>query len=251
MSQRLLTVSEAADRLGVAPRRVRALAQAGQLTAVRTGSGWLVDVDSVARRAVMNELGIADASTRPWNSRLAWAAMRALDGDDRLLDALDPKSRHRVRRRLDSAAPARLLAVVRDRACVHRVTVHPSRVDRLRELVVPSGVAGAGIHGHGLTGDKDVDGYLAADDLTAARAAVPIRDSETGTHLLRVVDDSALLDGLEVSPRLAVAADLLDHAIDAGRADGRVVSAIRVLLGAIDTASVAWPNVPSSMGPPP
>ncbi len=159
--------------------------------------------------------------------------MRVLDDDDALLSHMDRKARYRLRRRLGDPDPARLLSAVRNRARVVRVSVHPSRAARLRDLVVPSGIIGAGIHGFGLTGDDAVDGYVFADALADARDVLRIRDSDAGAHLLRVVDEERLLEGLEVAPRLAVAADLLDHAVEDGAIDGRVASTVRALLGEI------------------
>ena len=231
-----MTIAEAAERLGVLPQRVRALAQAGELAAVRAEGVWLIDAASLAKRVLMVELGVTASSARPWSQPIAWAAMRVLDDDDALLSQLDRKARYRLRRRLDDPDPAQLLAAVRNRARVVRVSLHPSRAARLRDLVVPSGITGAGIHGFGLTGDDAVDGYLLADALGAARDALRVRDSDTGAHLLRVVDDRRLLEGLEVAPRLAVAADLLDHAVENGAIDGRVASTIRALLGEIGSS---------------
>jgi hypothetical protein len=236
MAARPITVPEAAERLGVVPERVRALAQAGELDAVRAEGVWLIDADSLARRALLAELGVRASSARPWSQPVAWAAMRVLDGDDVLLGDLDRKARYRLRRRLDDPHPARLLAAVRNRARRVRVSVHPSRTAGLRELVVPSGITGAGIHRFGLTGDDVVDGYVSADALAGARD-LRVRESATGGHLLRVVDDERVLHGLEVAPRLAVAADLLDHAIDDGSVEGRVVSVVRALLEAVASSA--------------
>lgn len=230
MTARPLTIPEAAERLGVVPQRVRALAQAGELEAVRAEGVWLIDADSLAKRVLLAELGVAASSARPWSQPIAWAAMRALDDDDALLSELDRKARYRLRRRLADPDPARLLSAVRNRARVVRVSVHPSRAARLRELVVPSGVTGAGIHGFGLTGDDAVDGYVSADAFADTRGALRIRESDAGAHLLRVVDDERLLGGLDVAPRLAVAADLLDHAVEEGAVEGRVVSIAKALL---------------------
>lgn len=229
----LTTISEAAERLGVIPQRVRALAQARELAAVRMSGVWLIDADSLAKRLLLTELGVTASSARPWSQPVAWAAMRVLDGDKVLLSQMDRKARYRLRRRLDDPPPAQLLSAVRNRARVVRVSVHPSRAARLQGLVVPSGIRGAGTHGFGLTGDDAVDGYLSVDALARARDALRVRDSDTGVHLLRVVDDEHALEGLEVAPRLAVAADLLDHAVEGGAVDGRVVSMVRALLGEI------------------
>jgi len=110
---------------------------------------------------------------------------------------------------------------------------------------VPSGIAGAGIHGFGLTGDPAVDGYLSEGALADARSALRIRDADTGAHLLRVVDDARFLAGLQVAPRLAVAADLLDHAVEDGRADGRVVSTVRALLEAVSSSTTSSTSSPT------
>lgn len=230
---RPLTVPEAAELLGVLPERVRVLIRRGQLPAERAHGVWLVDSEAVARRGLTVELGITGASVRPWSPMVAWAAMRSLDGDDALLDALDRKTRHRLRSRLAVASPARSLSAVRDRAALVRVSVHASRVEGLRALVVPSGIAGAGLHGHGLSGDTRVDGYLTSDTLEQARTRLGVRDTPSGAHLLRVVTDGRLIDGLTVAPRLAVATDLVDHAAHDGSIDSRVVDTIRNLLDGI------------------
>ena len=243
MPARLATVPEAAERLGVTSQRVRALAQDGKLEAIRAEGVWLIDADSLGKRVLLTELGVAGSSARPWTQPIAWTAMRVLDDDEVLLSDLDRKARYRLRRRLRDRDPSRLLSAVRNRARVVRASVHPSRLAGLRDLVVPSGLTGAGFHGSGLTGADAVDGYLSADALADARRALRVRDSDTGTHLLRVVDDERLLHGLEVAPRLAVAADLLDHAVEGGVVDGRVVSTMRALLQAI-TSSSSLPSRP-------
>jgi excisionase family DNA binding protein len=246
MTVRLMTVSEAAERLGVVPQRVRALAQAGALEAIRTEGVWLIDPDSLARRVLLADLGVASSSVRPWSQPIAWAAMRALDDDEVLLSGLDRKARYRLRRRLDGPDPARLLSAVRNRARVVRASVHPSRAARLRDLVIPSGITGAGIHGFGLTGDEAVDGYLSEEGLADANRALRVRSSDTGAHLLRVVDDARLLEGLEVAPRLAVAVDLLDHAVEDGVVQGRVVSTVEALLAAVSSSSSSSSSSASS-----
>ncbi len=129
---------EAAKHLGVTPQRVRELAEAGKLEAIRAEGVWLIGADSLARRVLLGELGVAASSARPWSQPIAWAAMRALDDDEALLSHLDRKARYRLRRRLDDRDPARLLSAVRNRARVDRASVHPSRVARLRDLMVPS-----------------------------------------------------------------------------------------------------------------
>lgn len=88
-----------------------------------------------------------------------------------------------------------------------------------------------------MTGGSSIDGYVSAEALAEARSTVHVRDSETGVHLFRVVDDGRLIYGLAVAPRLAVAADLLDHAVEDGTVDGRVTSVVRALLAAVTSAT--------------
>lgn len=100
-----------------------------------------------------------------------------------------------------------------------------------------SGVTGAGRHGYGLTGDQSIDSYLTGEALDEAPTSLRVRNSPTGAHLLRVVADPAFIADLKAAPRLAVAADLLDHAVAAGAVDGRVVDIIQKLLAELDTAA--------------
>jgi hypothetical protein len=239
MDRRPLTVPEAAELLDVGPQRVHALVRAGELAAERAAGVWLVDADAVVRRSLLNTLGVMTASARPWSEPIAWAVMRALDGDDTSIRALDRTSQVRVGERIRDASGERLLAAVRNRGTLVRVSVHPTRLDALRELVVPSGVVGAGVHGLGMSGEDLVDGYVEASVLDRARTTLGVRESSTGAHILRVVADARVLSGLDVAPRLAVAADLIDHAVSGGVVDGRVVSAIRTLLGRIRPAESA------------
>lgn len=234
----VVTVAEAAQRLAVSPQRVRALVQRGQLHGTRTSGGWLVDAGAVSRRLLLADLGVADSSARPWSESNAWAVMRALDGDQSLLPNLSTWDRSRVRQRLIEPDPAQLLAAIRNRATTLRVSVHPTRLEPLRAMVVASGIAGAGTHGFGLTGESGIDGYLSPDALAEARSTLNVRDSDTGAHRLRVVEDAQLIHGLIVAPRLAVAADLLDHAVEGGAVDGRVTSVVRAMLTAVTASAV-------------
>lgn len=68
-----LTVAEAAERLGVIPRRVRALIESGHLPARRQGPLWLTTDEAVAtyRRS-------APGRGRPMRQLTAWARLREL-----------------------------------------------------------------------------------------------------------------------------------------------------------------------------
>lgn len=52
-----ITVTEAATRLGVTPRRVQALIAAGKLPATRFGSAWQIDPRDLDRPAIRDRKG--------------------------------------------------------------------------------------------------------------------------------------------------------------------------------------------------
>ena len=56
---RTLTVAEAADRLGVAPARIRALVAGGALPATPDGTVPAAELDGLARRGVVRSLDVA------------------------------------------------------------------------------------------------------------------------------------------------------------------------------------------------
>lgn len=226
----LLSAADAADYLRLSPRRVREMCAAGDLAAYRVGGVWVVPRSEVWRERVRAEFS-PHSRGRPWSQARAWAVMRLLDGDDRAVSLLSAPVRSRMRGSPQSSGPKRLLAAVRDRAEPVPVAVHRSAVEELRGRVVTSGIQAAGIHGHGLTGAAAIDGYIDAAGFERLHE-LGVRPDDAGGHIFRVVDDGAVLEGLSVAPRLAVAADLLDHVIDpaTGAPDGRVVGVAKALL---------------------
>lgn len=66
---RYLTTAEAADSLGVGPRRVRAMIKAGTLKADRVGRDWLIDSRALAavenRRPGRPRRDVGSPSTPP------------------------------------------------------------------------------------------------------------------------------------------------------------------------------------------
>lgn len=86
MSSDVLSVADAAERLGVSPRRVRQLIDDGDLRASRMGRSWLVAADSVERRR-----RLAPSGGRPLDSQRVWVV--ALVADDMV---------HALRRRLEA-----------------------------------------------------------------------------------------------------------------------------------------------------
>jgi excisionase family DNA binding protein len=93
---RYLTVDRAAERLGVTPRRVRALIEAGELPAMSGAREWLLDPAAVERRA-----RTARRAGRPLSPTTAWEQIRRLE--DRGLPR-SPGERDRIRRQLSTRA---------------------------------------------------------------------------------------------------------------------------------------------------
>ena len=70
----LVPVAEAAEILGVDRRQVRRLARAGLISGRQSSAGWLLDEDSVRRRAASQP-----PPGRPLSPKNAWALLKALD----------------------------------------------------------------------------------------------------------------------------------------------------------------------------
>lgn len=137
----MLSVAEAAYRLGVDESRVRQLLRAGRLSGHRMGRAWLVSDADVARLAG-HALGARRPSGRPLSPPRAWALLDLLEGG--AAPWLSPSARSQVRaiaRNLSRADAARWRAALRARADVIPCRVHPAALSRLGNApeVVPAG----------------------------------------------------------------------------------------------------------------
>lgn len=90
----LLSVAQAAKRLGVSVQRVHQRIAAGALPAQRVGSQWVID-----ERALW-EVSDSSGAGRPVSARSAWAMVALSVGDNDAVRALAPSVRSRVRHRL-------------------------------------------------------------------------------------------------------------------------------------------------------
>jgi excisionase family DNA binding protein len=214
----MVSVAEAARRLGVGVPRIHQRIRDGSLRAERMGSQWVVDELSLLRAAEHKDPG------RRWSARSAWALIALSVGDQQVLEMLAAAERSRARSRLRALlspveqAP-RSEASVREVAASLRLRFGnravalaqrgaPSDVDALREdprwraLVRP---AASGI------GSRDVFGYLHPEDVAGVERdylLVPARGDDPGNVLIRV-----LPDGQHAYPdsALRLAADLADQ----------------------------------------
>lgn len=213
-----LAVNEAAEVLGVSPRRVRALAASGDLPARRVGNAWLVRIDD---RAPARPPG------RRFSPRSAWAVLGL--GEHRL-------SRSERRRALDRRA--RILELSRsalaNRAALHRLYAHPGVVSRVAAdpRFLPSGVSASERYGADVLAADQLEGYVREESFGALRREYGLIDPPDGVAanlILRVPrPDWPFEDDKHAAPLLVVVADLLD----AG--DDRSVRAARALLRALE-----------------
>lgn len=206
-------VREAAERIGVSQRRVRAMIAAGQLDAEKAQGRWLIEQGSLDR--------VADISRRagpPWSPVLAWAYLLYRDGDPHALDGLSRVSRHRVARRAGASLGLdELAALAARRAESWRCRAHPSVIDELLEAGTVSGLSAAGALGVGVgvRPGEHADVYLPkslAQQLVDELALSPARGADVNAIVRSVPESAWRLDYRDVAPLLAVALDMAEHA---------------------------------------
>src|SRR3977135_3578268 len=119
----LLSVREAADRLGVGPVAVRQRIASGQLPAVKRGRSWWLDERAVQRMA-RQRLG----GGRPLSPTMAWAILLLASGEDATAEEAVGRDRYCSRMRVWLREhPLREYAVrFRARAEMEEFDIHPS-----------------------------------------------------------------------------------------------------------------------------
>jgi excisionase family DNA binding protein len=214
----MVSVAEAARRLGVGVPRVHQRIRNGSLRAERLGSQWVIDELSLLRAAERRDPG------RPLSARSAWALIALAEDDHEVVAGLAAAERARARSRLNALLslvdqPARSEEAVRrvasllrqrfgNRAAVLARKAAPADLDPLREdprwraVVHPaaSGIA-----------SLDVFGYLRPDDVAAVEREyllVPAAADDVANVLIQVLPEGqdAYPDSL-----LRLAADLADQ----------------------------------------
>jgi len=221
LTEDLLAVGEAAQRLGLDPSRVRQLARCGQLRASRVGHQWLIDADAVGERARRG----AARHGRPLAPRSAWGLLVHASGTEP--DWLNRVERSRIRRRLRELAAGGdvdLHALLRSRADVHRVYAHPAAIGRI--------LGEPGVIRSGASAVSEVGADLIAADLAEAYVSETHLDHLIRRYRLRPVARPNLIlrvpravwpfpAGQVVAPAPVVAADLLDATDERSQRAGR------------------------------
>lgn len=209
--------AEAARMLDVSQQRIRALIASGILDARQVAGRWLVDADSIDRQAA---IATGSRGGRGLAQHVAWAAADLLDRG--LAPWLTPKDRWRLRARLlhelDGVDTARRWLRNRyTQASTWRAG--PTAIERLltTDGVLATGVSAAGPLGLELGTAGSADVYVQAERLDQLVHDHFLIESATGNLTVRTTEQDyshrtgkRSLEGIQVAPRLLVAADLAD-----------------------------------------
>jgi excisionase family DNA binding protein len=208
----LLSVNEAADRLGVSPAAVRQRIASGRLPALKRGRSWWLD-----ERVVHRHVRQPASSGRPLSPSMAWAIILLASGDAEGAKRLALHERYpsRMRAWLEGHPLREHAAKLRSRAAIEDLAAHPSEFERLlaRPDVLVTG-ASAG----------DVVGLVGKGQGVEVYAPVGHRGAILGDHALTPASDGLIRirwvpdelwpdlhrDGDRRVPRAAVLLDLLE-----------------------------------------
>ena len=202
----LVSVSDAAKRLGISARRVRALAANGRVPAQKIANRWFVEEDRLSERGRR-----AGARGRPFSAEHSLGLLYLASGDN--AGWLSEYEKWRLRRyalpRLQSLLPR-----LRGRANVHSVHAPESLVKRLASDAnfVRSGVSAAEQHRADISGRTVLDGYYSERDFKklAYRYALQQAPEAAANLIVRGIEDDNVLSGRRYMPIGVVAADLAD-----------------------------------------
>lgn len=202
-----LSVSDAAEILGVDERAVRFLASSGQLRGVKRGTSWWLD-----RRSVEQRLRDGPSPGRPLSPAMSWAILLLASGDAQALPGLAAHQPSRARQWLATHSLLKEATKFRARARREAFDVHPSELQRIvaRDDVIRTGISAAdtvGLHG----GPREVELY-APEQIRDAIIAEHAAEPSEGPLLMRWMPDElwpAVRTG--GAPRAAVLVDLLEH----------------------------------------
>ena len=191
----VLSLAEAADRIGVSQRQVRNLAAGGDIALIARG---VVDADSVS--TFLRDRG--RVARRVWTEETAWAAIGLLASID--VSWLGASQASRLRKQVSAMDAAELTSRVRNRATTHRFDGHRSVVGKVAEELV----RGSALIGD-LTVERGVDGYLDEDHLADLVDRFRLRATSSGTITVRGTHHLDKAQGIaNRDPQLLAAVDL-------------------------------------------
>jgi excisionase family DNA binding protein len=189
----LLSLDQAAERLGVSRRRVEAMVLNGQLPAERLGRQWVVSPQAVRRTA-----GVRSAGGRPVRPEKAWALIAELPG----AVVRGPAGLDAARRK------------VRPRAEHVDVYVHPGAMGVLVDGGVVGGRDAAAAAGAPVDTDGVHDVYVRRSEVAELLARAGAERTLEGANVhVHVVDDEVWLfeDGCRTTGPWVAWLDLADR----------------------------------------
>jgi len=205
----VLTVDQAAARLGVSAQEVRRLVRTGTLPAERIGRTLVLPDDAVDERARMPV-----APGRVLSPPTAWATLWELSGEH--AGWLDRSARSRLTARLRATDAEQLVAAVRDRADRQELRVLPAYRERVlaADGFVPSGLSTAdGVGADIVAADAPAEGYCSATTLEGLRREFGLSGRGEVNLVVRVPRFGDLpLDRRQHMPAAVVAVDLAESA---------------------------------------
>jgi excisionase family DNA binding protein len=208
----LLSVSEAAERLGVSQAAIRHQITAGRLPAVKRGRSWWLDQRAVERNARQ-----AASPGRPLSPTMAWAIILLASGDAERAERLVANKRYvsRMRAWLEAHPLGTHASQLRLRANVENLGGHPSELKRMldrADVLVTGESAGdiVGLVGKG----SGVEAYAPAGHRDAILKTHALTPESAGPVRLRWVDGELWRhlheEGERRAPRAAILLDLLE-----------------------------------------
>ena len=207
--QDLMSVREAAARLGVHRSRVHALIRAGRLHGRKVGGRWLVDRSSLDQWVRSRLL-----DGRPFSPRRAWGYLFLLSGEPAAW--LDRATRSRLRKTVREVRLNDLLPKLRNRGDVQYFRGAPEMFEKIRAQpgFVRSGVSTSEDLDANLLVRDALEGYLPRARVREAayRLALEPSDAANANVILRIPSFAAPLRDRVMAPAGAVAADLIESA---------------------------------------
>lgn len=209
-----MTLTQAAQELGVSVREAQRLARAEQLQVVRRiGRSMLVDDGSVMARSRSQP-----SRGRRWSAETVWAALELLDTGATL--RLSASSRSRLKRRLGEMDAESFVRTAADRATSLRMIQTRRRPEDLRSRVLLTGRSASTdpvqAKRLGLTpmASDGIEGYVRATEIDALRERFGLVEDADGEVLLRVVQT-----GITITDSV-IALDLVDRGSTRERSAG-------------------------------
>jgi excisionase family DNA binding protein len=229
--ERLLSVSQVADRLHVSRARVRQLVDQRALNARRVGHQLVFDEDAL--RAVIRER----PAGRPVSPELAWGIALAAEGSKPVW--LSPVQRSRAAKVVRDSSPAAVRAKLARRAEIARY--HASErglgIISQHENSRPTGSSLAAAHAIDLLAPGVIERYVPRSEMhELARLAPLLPNLSQPNVILHVMDDSlwSNIKELDHIPPAAAASDLIEV--------GFLLDSDRWQRAGWDFLERSWPN---------